>query len=197
MLLCLPASQAGATALYKWVDEDGSVHYSSHLPPEQNKKGHQQLNSKGVVLSTKGPAKTDEELANDAKLAEEQREAERLKVIQDKKDRVLLLTFSSEEELELARDNRLEVIDSVIRLIQKNIETTQEKLDQLVKTADDNYVSKGKEVPGGLAQKIEHFDRKIVSRLAQLNSKTAEREKIRQIFDDDLQRFRLLKSASN
>ena len=201
MLLCAVSSASMAGALYKWVDEDGAVRYSDQLPPDQSRKKHQQLNSQGVVLSTKDAARSTEEIAIEAeskrKLEEQQREEARIKSIQDKKDRVLLLSFSSEEELELARENRIQVIDSVIRLITNSIKTTQGKLDKLSTRADQAYISKGHDVPGGLAQKIEHFERKAESRNAQLKLKIAEKEKIRQKYDFDLERFRLLKSASN
>lgn len=196
LLLCVPAAPVLAATLYKWVDEDGAVHYSSQLPPKQSSREHQQLNSQGVVVSTKEAAKTEEELAEAARAADEAREAERLKKIQDGKDRVLLLTFSSEREIELARDNRIEVIDSVIRLINGSIETTQEKLDKLQQSADTNYLSKGKEVPGGLAQKIEFFEGRIISRNTQLEAKTLEKEKIREKYEADLERYRLLKAEN-
>jgi hypothetical protein len=200
-LLWAPASQSVAAALYKWIDENGAVHYSSSLPPEQNKRGHQQLNSQGMVLTTTEPAKTPEELAEEMEkqrmLEEQQAEQARQKHIQDGKDRVLLLTFSSEAELEHARDNRIEVIDSVIRLIENSIETTQAKLEQLKSSAALIYTSKGKDIPGGMAQKIEHAERKIANRTLQLEAKAAEREKIREKYELDLERYRLLKSASN
>jgi hypothetical protein len=200
-LLSAAGSQSMAATLYKWVDENGSVHYGNSLPPEQSKKSHQQLNSRGMVLSTTDAAKSPEELAEETekqrKLEEQQAEEARLKSIQDDKDRVLLLTFSNEEELELVRDNRIEVINSVIRLIESSIGSTQSKLDKLAQTAEQNYTSKGKKVPGGMAQKIEHFERKIASRKDQLEAKIAERERIRGKYELDLERFRLLKSASN
>jgi hypothetical protein len=201
MLLCAVSSASMAGSLYKWVDEDGAVRYSDQLPPDQSRKKHQQLNSQGVVLSTKDAARSTEEIAIEAeskrKLEEQQREEARLKSIQDKKDRVLLLTFSSEEELEHARDNRIQVIDSIIGLIANGIETTQVKLDQLSKRAQEDYISQGKDVPGGLAQKIEHFERKVDSRYGHMKLKIAEKERIRQKYEFDLERFRLLKSASN
>jgi len=200
-LLSAAGSQSMAATLYKWVDENGAVHYANQLPPGQNKNGHQQLNSQGMVLTTKDAPKSSQELAEEVekqrKLEEQQAEEARLKSIQDKEDRVLLLTFSTEEELEHARDNRIEVINSVIRLIENSIDATQGKLDQLMHNAEQNYTSKGKEIPGGLAQKIEHFERKITNRTAQLEAKTSEREKIRHKYELDLERFRLLKSASN
>jgi len=199
--LCAFSAQLSAATLYKWVDEDGKIHYSSRLPPDQSKKQHQQLNSQGVVLSTKDAARPPEELAEEAeaarKLEEEQAEQARIQAIKDKQDQVLLLTFSSEEEIEHARDNRIQVIDSVIGLIESSIAATQEKLDPLKKSADTNYISQGKEVPGGLAQKIEHFGRKIEIRDTQLQAKIEEKEKIRQKYELDLKRFRNLRSASN
>ena len=201
MLLCAVSSTSMAGALYKWLDEDGAVRYSDQLPPDQSRRKHQQLNSQGMVLSTRDAARSAEEIAIEAEskrqLEELQHEEARIKSIQDKKDRVLLLTFSSEEELEHARDNRIQVIDSVIGLIASGIVTTQGKLDQLSTRAQDAYLSQGKDVPGGLAQKIEHFERKVGSRDAQMQLKIAEKEKIRQKYEFDLERFRLLKSASN
>jgi hypothetical protein len=200
ILLWAPPSQSIAASLYKWVDENGAVHYSSNLPPEQNQKRHQQLNSQGMVLSTTEAAKTPEELAKEAEQRREleQRQAEeaRLKSIQDGKDRVLLLTFSTEAELEHARENRIEVIDSVIRLIKSSIATTQDKLEELKSSAEVLYTSKGKDIPGGMAQKIEHAERKVASRRLQLEAKTAEREKIWEKYELDLERYRLLKADS-
>ena len=201
VLLCAVSSTSMAGALYKWVDEKGNVRYSDRLPPDQNKKKHQQLSSQGVVLSTKDAAKSPEEIAIEAestrKLEEQQREQTSIKSEQDKQDRVLLLTFSSEEEIEGARDNRIQAVDSVIRLIESSIESTQGTLDGLTDRAQEAYISKSKEIPGGLAQKIEHFERKIESRDAQLQLKQAEKEKVTQKYKVDLERFRLLRSASN
>jgi hypothetical protein len=199
--LCVFSTQASAATLYKWIDADGKVQYSDRLPADQSDRQHQQLNSQGVVLTTKEAAKTPEEVAEEAevnrKLEEEQREEARLKEIQDQKDRVLLLTFGSEEEIEHARENRIQVIDSVIGLIEASIAKTQEKLEGLKRSAERNYTDKGQEIPGGHAQKIEHFERKIEIRNEQLAAKQEEKQKIRQKYEFDLERFRTLKSASN
>jgi len=190
------SKHAGAGALYKWVDENGQIRYSDRLPAKQAKKKHQQLNSQGVVLSTKEAAKSEEELAAEAeakrKLEEQEANEAKLKEIQYQKDQVLLLTFSSEEELGLARDDRLEVLDSVIKLINKSITSTQQQLQQLQTSADEIYLSRGKEVPGGLAQKIEHFTGKLESRYAQLELKQDKKEQINQQYALDLARYREL-----
>ncbi len=201
LVLCVLSAPVSSASLYKWIDENGQVRYSDRLPPSQVKKKHQQLSKQGVVLSTTEDARSEEEIAEELEkqqaLESERAEQARLKQIQDKKDQVLLLTFSSAEEIDLAREDRLAVVDSVIRLIEKSIASTQTKLDELQANADEVYLSQGKEVPGGLAQKIEHFTRKIENREAQLELKLDEKAKINARFDSDLERFRLLKSEQN
>jgi hypothetical protein len=107
---------------------------------------------------------------------------------------VLLLTFSNEGELGLTRNDRIEVLDSVIQLIKKSIASNQKTLDELQTSAEQKYLSKGNEVPGGLAQKIEHFTRKIENRGTQLDLKMFEKEKINEQYELDLARYRHLKS---
>ena len=189
-----PSDPAAAGALYKWIDENGQIRYSDRLPVSQSKKKHQQLSTQGVVLSTTEEAMSDEERAIDAEAKRKLEEQQAIKQAQSKIDTVLLLTFSNEDELSLARDSRLEVLDSVIQLINNSIVSTVQKLDGLQETANNNYVSKGKDVPGGLAQKIEHFTRKIENRNAQMQLKQNEKDKINEQYDIDLARFRLLKS---
>ncbi len=197
LLACCLTLSVEAGSLYKWIDEDGQIRYSDRLPPETSKKKHQQLDSRGLVINTREAAKSEEEAAAEAEAAaieEEKMAAERaIKDAQYKKDKVLLLTFSSDEELLQVKNNRLEVIDSVIRLINNSIASNQEKLDKLQEHAQLTYTSKEKDIPGGLAQKLEHFQRTIENRSAQLQSKMEERSKIDQQYDQDLARFRELK----
>ena len=51
-LLVLIFSTTAYGKLYKWVDEDGKVHYSDKMPPDQIKREHQELNQHGVVKET-------------------------------------------------------------------------------------------------------------------------------------------------
>ena len=203
ILVLMPGAQAAG--LNKWVDEDGQVHYGDRVPASQAKKGHQQLNKQGVVIGEQEAEITEEEKAarEQAKIDEEKRKAEeekrlaeeaRLAAIQKEKDRVLLMTFSSERELSQVFNDRAEVINSVINLIEKSIITTEEQLTRLQDSAEKTYTSKGKEIPGGLAQRIEEAARKIEIRNRQLQLKQSEKDKVMQTYQRDLERFRALHS---
>jgi hypothetical protein len=202
VLLCLIllgiCTTASAAKLYKWVGENGEIRYSDRMPASQAKLEHQTLNSQGMVITTKKAAKTEEEiqaLRDAEKTLQAKQEVDKVeKEAQGKLDRVLLLTFSSEEELNQVKDGRIEVLDAVIRLIYKGIATAQDRLLRLETDAKQQYTSQGRKVPGGLAQNIEESVRKIDNREKQLQVKLEEKYKIQGQFDIDIARFRLLHS---
>ncbi len=201
-LICLillgvwPNVSAGK--LYKWIDENGEVRYSDRMPASQAKRGHQTLNAQGIIVTTKEAAKTEDEIKA-SREAKKERQARQEVVRQNKEaqgrlDRVLILTFSSEKEMGRVKNDRIEVLDSVIRLIYKSIATTEERLNRFENLAEQQYLSKEKEVPGGLAQNIEESARKLKNREKQLSLKLGEKYKIEAQFEVDVARFRLLKN---
>lgn len=189
--------------LYKWVDEDGVIRYSDHLPVDQATKRHQKLSPDGRVVDTKEAPIPPEQLARQRaekkRLEEEARlnaeKAALQKALKDHHDNVLLMTFSNEDEIKEAQDERLDVIDSVINLLRKNIKNEQQKLEKLEQRAHEKYLSEGLEVPGGLAQNIEYFGEKILGIQQQLGLKLDEREKIKEQYANDLIRYRTLTRA--
>lgn len=200
VLLCLLllgiSATASAAKLYKWIDENGQVRYSDRMPPSQIKREHQTLNAQGIVVTTTAAAKTEEEIktAKEAKkeLQAKQEVARLNKEAQGRLDRVLLLTFSSEKEMKRVKNDRIDVLDSVIRLIYKSIATTEERLIRFKGIAEQQYIIKEKEVPGGLAQNIEETTRKLINREKQLSLKLGEKFKIEAQYEVDIARFRLL-----
>jgi len=190
------ASSANAGNLYKWTDENGEVRYTDRMPQAASKRQRQTLNEQGIVIDIKEAAKSTEEL-DSIKKAEKER-TQRLQAetkaneAQRKKDQALLLTFSSEAELELAKTQRIEVLDSIIQLIYKSMAGTQKKLVELENLADQNYLSKDLEVPGGLAQNIEVLSRKNLLRNNLLRQKLTEKNRIESQFELDLARYRAL-----
>ena len=190
------SSIASAGKLYKWIDENGEVRYSDRMPASEVKRKHQTLNAQGIVIATKEAARTDEEIKAGKEAAKElqaKQEVERQnKEAQGRVDKVLLLTFSSEKEMSRVKNDRIEVLDSVIRLIYKSIAATEERLNRFQKTAQEQYISKNIEVPGGLAQNIEESARKLENREKQLSLKLGEKYKIEAQHEVDVARFRLL-----
>lgn len=200
LILLLFACNLEAGKLYKWVDEDGIVRYSDRMPPQQIKQKHQTLNDQGIVVGTQEAARSPEELAAEraaAAILQQELDTkaaadEKLRLAQYNRDRVLLMTFGSVQELEHARENRFEVLNAVIRLINTSLQVTAEKLANLEATAQQQYISKNQRVPGGLAQNIEVFTRKRNNREEQLRIKTDEVIRLNEQFELDIARYRQL-----
>lgn len=195
-LLALSVTGSLNAQLYKWVDEDGITRYSDHLPADASKKAHDQLSSEGLLIQSKEAAMSaDERTALEQEQRRQailQQQYELAQQEQDRRDRVLLMTFSTERDILTTRDERLDVIDSVIKLLRSNAHSAEVQLEDLKKQAQP-YRDRGEEIPGGLAQKIEFFSRKIESNLERIGDKLEERNEIEEKFAVDIARYRELK----
>lgn len=102
LLLSAGTSQA---AMYRWVDSTGRVHYSDTLPPNYQTSGAAEMNKQGNVIK-----RTQSEAE---RKAEAERQAEQLRIQQEQQkqaqlDRALMSTYTTEAEIDLARDRALE-----------------------------------------------------------------------------------------
>jgi hypothetical protein len=101
--LLLAAGTAQAT-MYRWVDGNGRVHYSDTPPTTFQKSGGAELSKQGnVVRRTQSEAERRAE-------TERRAEQKRIEVEQGKQaqlDRALTQTYTTEAEVDLARDRAL------------------------------------------------------------------------------------------
>ena len=192
LLLSTPGLHAGK--LYKWVDESGQVRYGDRVPPEYAKKRNQTLNSQGIVVQTKAAQKTKEQLAEEQRLATLKAAEERRQREQAHKDRILLDTFTNEDEMILTRDGKLEAIEAVIRVTTGRIEKIRQKLSNLTRRAA-NLERAGRPVPVELSQQIAESHSQIRQNLEYIENRKQEQRAIHEKFELDIKRFRDLKVA--
>ena len=114
-LALLSSSAPAHAATYKWVDEKGVVHYTDKMPPEDVNKARIELNKQGVPVKATEPAPTPEQRR--AKAQEEERQKQQAKDQAElaRKDRALLSSYTSESEIDLARNRSLRTIESVVQ----------------------------------------------------------------------------------
>jgi hypothetical protein len=111
----LAASGAARAATYKWVDEKGVVHYTDKIPPEDVNKGAVELNPQGVPVKKTDPTPTPEQLRAKAAADQKQREIVMEREERARRDRALLSSYTSESEIDLARNRSLRTIESVVQ----------------------------------------------------------------------------------
>lgn len=177
---------------YRWVDEQGVVHYTDQIPPTQVEKGHTALSDKGIPLETVPPAQSLDEIKRERELKRLRAEQERLLEQQRAADRVLLSSFRSLDDLIMARDGKLASVDVVIGVARGNIRREQERLAQLRSEAAD-LERAGKPIPTHLEEGIAKSERAIRDAYSSIVERERQKEEIRVDFERDHKRFRQLK----
>ncbi|MBI4005960.1 MAG: hypothetical protein HY356_04765 [Gammaproteobacteria bacterium] len=181
-------------AIKCWTNKEGVKECGDRVPPEYSQTGHQELSEQGVIVEETGRAKTEEELEEEKKLAAIKAEEDRIAAEQAKKDQILLDTFSSVDDLQMARDGKIAAIESSISLAQKRNDKLQQDLDKWVEKAATEERS-GKAPPEDLLKDIEKLRGHINDNNTFITEKRAEQEAVKGAYAKDIERFNELKSA--
>jgi len=187
----LPAAQAGK--LYKWVDENGQIRYGDRIPPQYARKSNETLNQQGITVDRKEAAKTPEQIAAAQRLEEARQAAERVQQEKDRKDRILLDTFTNEDEMVLTRDGKIEAIEAIIRVTNGRTQKLKLRLSEL-KTRAANIERSGKPVSDKLNAEISETRQQIAQNFTYVKSRNSDQQLIREQFEVDIARFRELQA---
>ena len=191
-LLVTAVLQAVGGGIVKWVDEKGVTHYGDHLPPGNADKSSVVLDNKGVVIK-KNDATLP--LAERERLKQEREKDEKLKAEQDRRDRILLASYSSEQEIDAARDRKVQLEQSTIQTLEVSLGESQKKLGSNKKLVADLQARK-KPVPADLTQDIASLQRAVSRDQEQIAMRRKEIDNINQHFSEEKRRYAELKNSS-
>ena len=182
------------SAMYRWVDEDGTVHYSDKLPPEAIRREREVLDDQGRRLNVYPPAKTLAQKAEEAR-QREAAAAEQARLEEEKrKDRVLLQTFTTVEEIEMARDDRLAQIEAQIAIAESKLERLRREQDQLRQRVEA-IEKQGNPVPPQLQENYDTARQSLLDNEKFLQARRAEHAELAEKFAADIERFKALKAG--
>ena len=179
----------GHGATYRWVDENGAVHYSDRVPPDQAKHRRAKLNSEGREVEVLDGAKSPEQIEMENRLGQLRLEQEKILAAQRDRDQVLLRTYRSEEEMNLALQGKLTMLDSLIKVTEANRQRQQALLSGQENRAAD-FEKKGQAIPKNLSDAIEATRRQVAGYDGKLTRMEAEKNAISETFAGDIARFR-------
>ena len=194
MLPLAAAAQQGAT--YRWVDDEGVVHYGDSIPPEYAEKPKQVLNEQGVTVEHLQGKKTAEELEAE-RVAEELRQKQEL---QRRADMALLATYVNVGEIEMHRDRRVELFQAQARVTELYLRNLRKRLNKL-KAEAGRYKPYSSDpdattVDPGLIEEIDETENAIARHEGNLEKYQSEEEKIKERFEGDINRFMALKGLT-
>jgi hypothetical protein len=184
---------AGATngrTLYKWVDEKGEVHYGDHIPPEYAAQEQHVINSQGIEINRLEAQKSAEQVA-----AEDQKKIDAQQ--SQNRDRNLLTTYASVQEIERLRDQRVTLLSDQIKVTSSFLEVLNGKLKKLRVSSMHfkpyNSDPNAQPMPDQIAEDLVRVGNDIHTQEQNLNARRTEEETMRKQFESDISRFKELK----
>ena len=193
LLAALPAP--GNAGIKCWTNDQGVRECGNAIPPEYVDQRNETLNDRGMTVDVQERAKTEEELEaerrREAEAARRRAEAEARRQEQARRDRVLLSTFTSVEDIKDSRERKAAAIDATIELNRRTIASLEEKLTGYEQRAA-RLERKGQQVPDGLIQDMARLRQQIENKRGFVESKQAEKEALLEKYAADIRRYREL-----
>jgi hypothetical protein len=125
-VVCAAQDKQGSTH-FKWVDEDGVVHYGDSIPAEYRDLPKEVVNDHGVAVDHLEGKKTPEQLEAERLEQERNQKAE----LKRRADQALLATYLSVDEILMHRDRRVELFQAQARVTELYLRNLDRRLQKL------------------------------------------------------------------
>lgn len=186
----LPAAAVEAR-VYCCKDARGQQVCGDVLPASCADRSYRELNSQGAtVKQVEAPMSEAQRAKRDAD-AKKAAEDERLRQEQRRRDTTLLNTYTSEREIDVARDRRVADIEELLSRLREQKQTLTDRQKKL-ETDAAAFTGKNKRVPSHIKDRLDTTSEDL--RLITENIAAKERDLVetRKRFEEDRVRFREL-----
>jgi hypothetical protein len=196
------AGNAIADEVYRWVDENGDVHYSESLPPDFKDKGHDVLSERGIVLdedlilTPEVPKEVPDEeepqeLPRDSSGLQRPKALYSEAEMQRRMDNFLMLRYDSEQEITDAMNVEIKQLAYDRRLLETTRNSMRDSYRGEIRQAA-NRQRAGQEVDEKVTQEIRQLQARLVEGNQSLKLLEARELSIRAEFGKQLDRYRFL-----
>ncbi len=206
-LLLAGTAIAQEQKVYRWVDEEGNVHYTESLPPDYKDTGHDVLNERGIVLDEDQkltPEKVVEQKTEEQTKAEEANELPRdssnlprpkpLYTEAEKNarmDSLLMLRYDSEQEIVDAMNVEIKQLNYDRRLLEGSRDSMSVAYRGQIRVAA-NKQRAGKPVSEDDKRQMTDLQTKLADNARSLAALDKREQDIRTEFQAQLERYRFL-----
>lgn len=199
LLALLYAPVAGAE--YKCVDARGITHIGDTPPAGCADVVMFEISPSGRVLRRIEPSLNADQIKAKGEEADRRKEAEKAAIDQKRKDLALLNTYSTEREVDVARDRNIEPIVGRISSAKERLQVVGKREKQVEEELEFYKAGKasagkaGREAPPALVNEMERIkgERDLLTKSIVAHEK--EIEQLRSKYDGDKQRWIALKTG--
>ena len=189
--LALGALPAAAAGVYKWIDDQGIVHYSDQMPADAVNKGGVVIDKQGRQIKKIDPTLTPAQAK--AKETEDERQRLMAKAQEEKsrRDTALMHSYTSEEEIDFARTRALLAIESQLKSAETYTADLTKRQQELRK---DKLAYGTKPVPATLDNELTGLDEELARQEKVLAQRRAEITAINAKYESDKLRWREIRT---
>jgi hypothetical protein len=189
-----PTKTTSTEAFFRCKDRDGQTHYSDSMPPECIGQDTEVLNANGMQLRLiEGDATKQKRLVREAEEAKVRKEKEQRAL----RDRTLIETYLSVEDIERLRDQRLEQLDAQVRVTEQNISNLRERQTrlqaQVARFKPYSDKPNAPPLPEPLAREMVNTVNGLRVYQESLTANRKEQQALTDQFESDIKRFKELK----
>lgn len=183
-LYFMPTAKAeGKGRIVKWVDSHGVTHYGDKLPAQEAGRNNSEMNTQGMVVKRNVKTDVSTEQEDQAKLAAQ------------RKDNILMASYTKAEEIDLARDRNLQMDQASLQALTVQKENVAGRLARNQKSAD-GFTKRKKPIPPYLSDELKLAKAESLKIDKQIADRKLSMEATRKRFADEKARFIALKQAS-
>lgn len=182
-----PKPSVFPTVVYKCVDGRGKVYYSDKLTPECDEI--EEMNRQGRVVKKHGTTSPGQAQKPAADSAGHKDAAEK-----QRRDRALTATYTSEQEIDVARDRSLAIPLEAVKTAENRLAKVNQQLFEL-KTQADRLAGQQKAITPQLLEEIDAKQKEVAALEAELQQKKSYADSVRARYETDKLRYRELKTA--
>lgn len=186
------ANEKDKGVAYRWIDENGVVHYGDQVPPQYSTREQSVLNSQGVVVRQFEAQKTPEQLASDDR-------KQQTLLRQKQHDSFLLTTYTSVQDIEALRDVRIAQLHGQRAATEQYVESLHSRLTALQGRArffrPYSARADAHRMPDDLAEDLVRTLNELRAQTDALAAKSEEEATVKAQFQADIERYQQLHVA--
>lgn len=125
LLVMSYTASAEGKKIMKWVDSTGITHYGDKFPASEAGRNSAEMNTQGIVVKKNVTTDKSNEVLDKQKLE------------QERKDKILLASYTKAEEIDLAKEPNLELDKAALQAL------AQQKINVTNRTTRNNKLAEG------------------------------------------------------
>lgn len=178
-----PSNTGGGKKIVKWVDSSGATHYGDKLPAQEAGRNSSEMNNQGIVVKHNVIGNKKNDVADQQKLE------------QERKDKILLASYTKPEEIDLARDRNLQMDQAALQALNSQKESVAGRTARNNKAAG-NFRARKKPLPAYLSDELRTSKLEASSIDKQLSQRKLSMEATKRHYAEEKAQFISLKQPA-